>query len=151
MSQSAVARPQHRPAPRRASGPTPRRLRVVAPPAPEGNAAFIALCVLLLLGGFVSVLLLNTEMAKGSYTIRDLQHRSDELTDARDDLSHDLDAVSGPGPLAREARSLGMVPAETPVFLRLADGKVVGVAKKAKADKRFKVVTEARSASSTSR
>ena len=143
MSQHAAARPQQRPAARRSAGPTPRRLRVIAPPTPEGNGAFIALCVALVLAGFVGVLLLNTAMAQGSYTLRELQQRSDELTDTHDELSHALDAVSGPGPLAREARALGMVPAETPAFLRLSDGKVLGVAKKARADARFSVVTEA--------
>jgi hypothetical protein len=74
---------------------------VVAPPEIRGNGAFLALCVLLLLGGFVAVLMLNTAMAKGSYTLRDLQHRSDELTDHQDSLRHALDAVRGPGPLAQ--------------------------------------------------
>ncbi len=145
MSQHATARPQARPSGRRATSPTPRRLRVVAPPVAEGNGVFLALCVALVLGGFVGVLVLNTAMAKGSYTMRDLQHRSDELSDTRDDLQHALDAVSGPGPLASQARALGMVPAETPAFLRLSDGKVVGVAQKARADETFSVVTESSS------
>ncbi len=83
-------------------------------------------------------------MAQGSYTMRDLQHRSDELADAQDALRHQIDGVSGPGPLAQRARELGMVPAETPAFLRLSDGKVLGVAKKAKVNERFSVVTETR-------
>ena len=37
-----------------------------------------------------------------------------------------------------------MVPAATPAFLRLSDGKVLGVAKKAKDDSTFSVVTEAK-------
>ena len=86
--------------------------------------------------------MLNTAMAKGSYTMRDLQHRSDELTDTQDALRHTIDGLSGPGPLAKRARELGMVPAATPAFLRLSDGKVLGVAKKAKQDSTFSVVTE---------
>ncbi|PKW25678.1 hypothetical protein [Phycicoccus duodecadis] len=144
MSQTAV-RPLQRPAARRASAPAPRSLRVVAPPAADGNGLFIALCVALVLGGFVGVLVLNTAMAKGSYTMRDLQHRSDALNDTQDDLHHALDRVSGPGPLASEARALGMVPAQTAAFLRLSDGKVLGVASKAAADSRFSVVTESAS------
>ncbi|GAA4406500.1 hypothetical protein GCM10023168_21440 [Fodinibacter luteus] len=142
MSQLAPARTLPRTGSRRSTGATPRQLRVVAPPEIRGNGAFLALCVLLLLGGFVGVLLLNTALAKGSYTMRDLQHRSDELTDTQDSLRHSIDAVSGPGPLAKRARALGMVPAESPAFLRLSDGKVLGVAKKAKADSTFSVVTE---------
>ena len=142
MSQLAPARPLPRTAPRRAAAPTPRQLKVVGPREGEGNGIFLSLCVVLLLGGFVGVLVLNTAMAKGSYTLRDLQRRSDELTDAQDALRHSLDAVSGPGPLAQRARELGMVPAATPVFLRLSDGKVLGVARKAKQDTTFRVVTE---------
>lgn len=145
MSQTAAVRPQHRPAARRAGAPAPRRLRVVAPPAAEGNGFFIALCVALVLAGFVGVLVLNTAMAKGSYTMRDLQQRSDELNDTQDDLQHALDTVSGPGPLAGEAQALGMVPAQTAAFLRLSDGKVLGVASKAAADARFSVATESSS------
>jgi hypothetical protein len=38
-----------------------------------------------------------------------------------------------------------MVPAATPAFLRLSDGKVLGVAKKAEDDSTFSVVTEPKS------
>jgi hypothetical protein len=142
MSQLAPVRPLPRTSPRRAAT-TPRQLKVVAPPELQGNGLFLALCVALLLGGFVGVLMLNTAMAKGSYTMRDLQRRSDQLADTQDALRHTIDGVSGPGPLAQRARALGMVPAATPAFLRLSDGKVLGVAKKAKEDSTFSVVTEA--------
>ena len=144
MSQLAPVRPAPRTSPRRATTPTPRQLKVVAPTEGHGNGAFLALCVLLLLGGFVGVLMLNTAMAKGSNTMRDLQRRSDTLADQQDSLRHTIDAVSGPGPLAQRARDLGMVPAETAAFLRLSDGKVLGVATKAKANDRFSVVTESK-------
>jgi hypothetical protein len=143
MSQLAPVRPLPRTSPRRAA-PTPRQLKVVAPPQVQGNGLFLALCVVLLLGGFVGVLMLNTAMAKGSYTMRDLQRRSDQLADTQDALRHSIDGVSGPGPLAQRARALGMVPAATPAFLRLSDGKVLGVAKKAQDDSTFSVVTEAK-------
>ena len=141
MSQLAPVRPLPRTSSRRAAT-TPRQLKVVALPEIQGNGAFLALCVLLLLAGFVGVLMLNTAMAKGSYTMRDLQARSDELTDRQDALRHSIDELSGPGPLANRARALGMVPAETPAFLRLSDGKVLGVAKKAGKNTTFRVVTE---------
>jgi hypothetical protein len=141
MSQLAPVRPLQRSSSRRAA-PTPRQLKVVAPAELHGNGLFLALCVVLLLGGFVGVLMLNTAMAKGSYTMRDLQQRSDQLADTQDSLRQTLDGLSGPGPLAQRARALGMVPAATPAFLRLSDGKVLGVARKAKDDSTFSVVTE---------
>ena len=144
MSQLAPVRTSPRTSPRRAAAPARRQLKVVAPPEIQGNGMFLALCVALLLGGFVGVLMLNTALAKGSYTMRDLQRRSDALADQQDSLQHTIDSVSGPGPLAQRARDLGMVPAETAAFLRLSDGKVLGVAKKAKANERFSVVTESK-------
>ena len=149
MSQLAPARPLPRTSPRRATAAAPRQLRVVAPPEIRGHGVFAALCIMLVLGGFVAVLMLNTAMAKGSYTLRALQHRSDELTDTQDSLRHSLDAVSGPGPLAQRARELGMVKAPTPAFLRLSDGAVLGVAEAAKADSTFSVVTETAAPAST--
>lgn len=142
MTQTATARPLPRTGARRAPATPPRRLRVVAPPQRDGGGFFLTLCVVLLLSGFVGVLMLNTAMAKGSYTMRDLQRRSDELADTQDDLRHALDAVSGPGPLARQAVALGMVPAQSPAFLRLSDGRVLGVAEKATTSAGFSVVTE---------
>jgi len=141
MSQLAPVRPLPRTSPRRATT-TPRQLKVVTPSQVQGNGVFLALCVALLLGGFVAVLMLNTAMAKGSYTMRDLQRRSDALADTQDALRHTIDGVSGPGPLAQRARDLGMVPASSAAFLRLSDGKVLGVAEKAKQDSTFSVVTE---------
>lgn len=142
MSQLAPVRPLSRTGARRSAAP-PRSLRVVTAADPQGNAGFVAVCVALLLAGFIGVLLLNTAMAKGSYTMRDLQQRSDELSDSQDALRHAIDGASGPGPLAERAQALGMVPAETPAFLRLSDGSILGVAKAAKKNDRFSVVTEA--------
>ena len=144
MSQLAPTRPLSRPSGRR-TPVGPRHLKVVAPPEIRGNGAFLALCIALLLAGFVAVLLLNTAMAKGSFTMRDLQLRSDRLTDTQDSLRHSIDAVSGPGPLAKRARAMGMVPAETAAFLRLSDATVLGVAKPAARNTRFDVVTESSS------
>ncbi|MGL5816551.1 MAG: hypothetical protein ACRCYR_03240 [Phycicoccus sp.] len=141
MSQPASARTAHRASPRRTADPG-RRLRVIAPPASRGNGWFFLLCALLLLGGTLGVLVLNTAMAKGAYTMRDLGRQSDELADTQDALGQSVQAVSGPGPLARRARELGMVPAGSAAFLRLSDGAVLGVAQPAVADRTFRVVTE---------
>ncbi len=146
MTMPATARSAPRTGTRRATGPAPRRLRVVAPPPAAGSGLFLGLCVLLLFGGFVGVLVLNTTMAKGSFVMKDLQRQSDALADTQDDLRHALDEVSGPGPLAQRARALGMVPAQSPAFLRLSDGAVLGVATRARHDKTFSVVTETEAA-----
>ncbi|MGL5931088.1 MAG: hypothetical protein ACRCY8_19310 [Dermatophilaceae bacterium] len=141
MTQPVSARTAYRAQPRRTTG-SGRRLRVVAPPASRGNGWFFLVCATLLLGGTLGVLVLNTTMAKGAYTMRDLQRRSDELADTQDALRQSVQGVSGPGPLARRARELGMVPAGSAAFLRLSDGAVLGVPQPAVADQTFRVVTE---------
>jgi hypothetical protein len=145
MSQLATLRPLSRPAVgRRSQAPT---LRVVTPDLAKGQYGFVALCLALLIGGLVAGLLLNTSMAKGSFVLGDLQHRSSELADTEDALNHAIDAQSAPAELAQRALGLGMVPAQNPAFLRMSDGRVLGVAEPAKAKDGFTVVAQGTAAS----
>jgi hypothetical protein len=95
----------------------------------------------LLCGGLVGLLMLNTAMAEGSFTLHNLQSTSGELADTQDALTQAIDAQRSPANLATRATRLGMVPADSAAFLRLSDGKVLGVAKPAKKDSGFTVVT----------
>lgn len=140
MSQLATLRPLSRPASARRTSPPP--LRVVTGDFAKGQFGFVALCFALLLGALVGGLLLNTSMAKGSFVLGDLQHRSNELADSEDALNHAIDAQSAPAELAKRALALGMVPAQSPAFLRMSDGKVLGVAEPAKAKDGFTVVAQ---------
>jgi hypothetical protein len=106
-----------------------------------GNALFAALCMLLLTAGLVALLMLNTAMAEGSFTLNHLQNTSGELTDTQQALTQAIDAQRAPANLAARAARLGMVPSDSAAFLRLADGKVLGVASPAKKDPGFTVVT----------
>jgi hypothetical protein len=120
---------------------TTTRLRVVtgAPPR-HGGAAFGIICATLLAAGLIGVLLLNTALAQGSFTLHDLRATSDQLTDTQNALTQSLESSKSPANLAARAASLGMVPAQSAAFLRLSDGKVVGVAKPAEAPPGFTVV-----------
>lgn len=148
MSPQATARATARavPRPTRArpstSGPIPRSLRAV-PTAPRtGHAGFVAICLATLIGGLVLVLVLNTSIAQGSFELSALQTRSNELTDAEDALGHSIDAQRAPAELARRALGRGMVPARAAAFLRLSDGKVLGVAEAATGRDGFSVVAQ---------
>jgi hypothetical protein len=55
------------------------------------------------------------------------------LTDREEALQQDVSAEASPQRLAARARALGMVPNENPAFIRVADGRVLGVPKPAKA------------------
>ena len=125
---------------------TTPRLRVVtgAPPKP-GGATFGIICVTLLAAGLLGLLLLNTALAQGSFTLHDLRATSDQLTDTQEALSQSLAASKSPANLASKAAGMGMVPAQSAAFLRLSDGKVIGVARPAKRAPGFTVVRTTKS------
>jgi hypothetical protein len=82
--------------------------------------------MLLLVGGLMGLLMLNTSMAEGSFALHRLQATSGELTDTEEALTAAIDAQRAPANLAARAARLGMVPADSAAFLRLSDGAVLG-------------------------
>ncbi len=148
MTTTATARPLHR-SPARPTRPQP--LSVVRQQPQQGQPMFVAACLALLVAGLLGVLMLNTSMAKGSFVLGDLQDQSNQLADAEEALSHAIDAQSAPAVLAQRALDMGMVPSETAAFLRLSDGKVLGVAEGATAQKEFTVATQGSSAAAAAR
>ncbi len=123
MSTQTVARP-------RLSIGTLRRphLRLVSRPAQRTRRApFIVLVVLVLAGALLGLLALNTLAAQDAFRLHDLQQRSAHLADEEQALRLDLAHRNSPEELARRAQQLGMVPSDSPAFLRLADGALVGV------------------------
>ncbi|MHC3473402.1 hypothetical protein ACYF6T_32570 [Streptomyces sp. 7R007] len=95
----------------------------------RGQAArtpFVLLVVLLLGGGLIGLLVLNSALSEGSFKLDDLQRDTKNLTDEEQALQRDIDAYSAPDALQRRARELGMVPGGDPAFLG-PDGTVKGV------------------------
>lgn len=138
--QTATARVASRAPARRVTPPQPLRV-VPAAVGHPGNGVFAALCMTLLCAGLFALLMLNTAMAEGSFTLHNLQSTSGELADTQDALTQAIDAQRSPANLASRATRLGMVPADSAAFLRLSDGKVLGVAKPATKQPGFTVVT----------
>ncbi len=103
-------------------------LRVVAPPRAEraSRGVFVLIVVTLLAAGFLTNLLINTSMAQGAFRIGDLQREATKLTEAQAVLREQVAALSAPTVLEAKARALGMVPTDSPVFLSVPDGKVIG-------------------------
>ncbi|WP_225822425.1 septum formation initiator family protein [Streptomyces naphthomycinicus] len=98
-------------------------------PAGRARAArtpFVLLVVVLLGGGLIGLLVLNSALSEGSFKLADLQKRTKNLTDEEQALQRDIDAYSAPDALQRRARELGMVPGGDPAFLG-PDGTVKGV------------------------
>ncbi|WP_200308351.1 hypothetical protein [Streptomyces adelaidensis] len=98
-------------------------------PTGQGRAArtpFVLLVVLLLGGGLIGLLVLNSALSEGSFKLDDLQDDVKSYTDEEQALQRDVDAYSAPDALQRRARELGMVPGGDPAFLN-PDGTVKGV------------------------
>ncbi|MFG2929678.1 septum formation initiator family protein [Streptomyces achromogenes] len=98
-------------------------------PAGRAQAArtpFVLLVVVLLGGGLIGLLVLNSALSEGSFELADLRKRTKTLTDEEQALQRDIDAYSAPDALQRRARELGMVPGGDPAFLG-PDGTVKGV------------------------
>ena len=90
-----------------------------------GRGPFAALVVLILAGGLIALLLLNTALNQGSFQLTRLQQQTDKLTDEQQGLQQQIGAWSAPDALSARARQLGMVPGGNPAFLR-DDGTVQG-------------------------
>ncbi|MGW7417652.1 septum formation initiator family protein, partial [Streptomyces sp. NPDC054863] len=103
------------------------RLSELLPAGPHQAARtpFVLLVVVLLGGGLICLLMLNSALNEGSFRLNDLKKQTTELTDEEQALQHDVDDRSAPGALERRARELGMVPGGSPAFLD-PDGRVRG-------------------------
>jgi hypothetical protein len=108
-------------------GQTPA-LRIVAPPRAEraSRGMFALIIIALLAAGFLTNLLINTSMAQGAFRIGDLQQEEAKQMEAQSVLREQVAALAAPTLLESKARALGMVPTDSPVFLSVPDGKVIG-------------------------
>lgn len=103
------------------------RLRVVRNPAPARSLVpYLVLCAAILLGALVGALLLNTQMAVGAYELHESHRELNRLVETEASLRQQVEVAGSPAELQRTAESLGMVPAESIGFIRLADGTVLG-------------------------
>ncbi|MFF3843931.1 septum formation initiator family protein [Streptomyces sp. NPDC002328] len=97
-----------------------------AGPRRAARTPFVLLVVLLLGGGLIGLLVLNSALSEGSFRMDDLEKDTKSLTDEEQALQRDIDSYSAPDALQRRARELGMVPGGDPAFLG-SDGTVKGV------------------------
>ncbi|MFD9545024.1 septum formation initiator family protein [Streptomyces sp. NPDC060022] len=102
-------------------------------PSTAARTPFVLLVVLLLTGGLISLLLLNSALNEGSFRLSKLKRETTDLTDEQQALQRDVDSYSEPDALERRARELGMVPGGSPVFLN-PDGTIRGVPERVTAE-----------------
>lgn len=111
-----------------ADRPTIPRLRV-APPAPISmpRAPFVAMLLVVVIAGVVGILVLNTKINENAFRLDALQQNQQKLDRTEDQMNRRLADFGSPSNLAASARRLGLVPADSPAFIKLPDGKVLGV------------------------
>ena len=101
----------------------------VAPPAPVATprAPFILLVLSVVVTGVLGILVLNTKINENAFRLHDLQQQQTALDVREQQLSEELAERESPGNLHAAANRLGLIPAGTPAFIRLPDGRVLGV------------------------
>ncbi|HKT02465.1 MAG TPA: hypothetical protein VJT31_23300 [Rugosimonospora sp.] len=116
------------PQPVPARQPDRPRLRA-APPVPVSvpRAPFVALVLVVVVAGVVGILVLNTKINENAFRLSYLQDKQTSLDRQEQQLNQRLASQEAPNNLAAEAAKLGLVPAGTPAFIRLPDGRVLGV------------------------
>ena len=112
-----------KPASRPASRPPLARTRTQGPR--QKRAPFILLLVGLLGGALVSLLVISTTLAQGSYRITSLQQQNASLAKQEQLLIQQVAQASSPAKIAQEAEDLGMRPNPALQFINLKTGKVV--------------------------
>lgn len=110
------------------------RLRV-APPAPVSmpRAPFVAMVLVVVIAGVVGILVLNTKINENAFRLEALQQKQGTLDRTESQLTQDLADKESPNSLAAAAKRLGLVPAGSPTFITLPDGKVLTVPQPGKA------------------
>lgn len=74
----------------------------------------------------IAQIVLSVSVSSGAYEIATLQKTSKDLSRTYTAVSQQLAEVSSPQHVAAQAESYGMVSSNSPAYLRLADGKILG-------------------------
>lgn len=100
-----------------------------APPVPvtAPRAPFVALVLVVVVAGVLGILLINTKINENAFKLSHLQDKQTDLDRQEQQLNAQLANQQAPNNLAAQAAKLGLVPAGTPAFIQLPDGRVIGV------------------------
>jgi hypothetical protein len=112
---------------------TRENLRLVAPirVRKASRGMFVIVLASILGVGLLGMLIINTSLAQGAFTLSELRSTQAELSRTEATLTESVAALAAPIILEEKARSLGMVPSSTPAFIQIPSGKVLGKPKPA--------------------
>jgi hypothetical protein len=83
--------------------------------------------LVVVIAGVVGILVLNTKINENAFRLDALQRNQQNLDRTEDQMNRRLADFDSPSNLAAAARRLGLVPADSPAFIKLPDGKILGV------------------------
>jgi hypothetical protein len=116
-----------------APGGAPRARKVVpwlrvAPPLPVAvpRAPFIALILVVVVGGVLGILVVNTKINENAFRLSELREQQAALDVQEQQLKQEIARAEAPGNLTAAASKLGLVKG-TPVQIRLPDGRLTGM------------------------
>ncbi|MDG4788770.1 hypothetical protein O7626_23070 [Micromonospora sp. WMMD1102] len=104
------------------------RLRVAPPrPVARPRVSFVALILVLVVGGMLGILVVNSKVNENAFRLERLQQQQSTLDIQEQELKQKIADAEVPGNLTARARKLGLVDSGPPAFIRLPDGRVIGV------------------------
>jgi len=109
--------------------PQARPTVTVVPPLPVSapRAPFVTLMLVVVIVGVLGILVINTKINENAFRLHDIKAQQGDLDRHEQRLQLEIAEKASPGNLAAAARQLGLVRADSPAFLRLPDGRSLGV------------------------
>jgi hypothetical protein len=106
--------------------PIAQAIPVAVPQGRASSRTFLFVIIGMIISGMMLLLYVNTLAAQASFQKHALQIELSQMTAEEQTIASAVAAGESPGNLLITAQKMGMVPAETPVFLRLSDREILG-------------------------
>jgi predicted transcriptional regulator len=87
------------------------------------NRTFVIFLATIFTASLLSLLVINTALARDAFVISQLKEQAILITDQREAILQEVAAKSSPDKLAQRASELGMVASSNPRFLDMSVGK----------------------------
>lgn len=117
---------------RRIRGERPTTIAAGASVAPATTrkvmplTVYVAVLSVMMISAMLASLVIHTVLTQGAFEMQQVQKEMKTLRDQHEELTQKVAAAESPVAIEQRARAMGMVPAASPVFLRLADKSVLG-------------------------
>lgn len=122
MRKLALVKPMLRPI----VSPIAQAIPVGVPQGRASKRTFVFIILGMIISGMMTLLYVNTLAAQASFQKYELQIQLSQMTAQEQAISSTVLLSESPGMLLESAKTMGMVPAQTPVFLRLSDREILG-------------------------